>query len=406
MSDLYVEHVEEIEFLWSQRADLLQSHEIRAHDLREHDERIEAHVQALLVPGLDVVPVIEHFLEEDDPGLVFAAAYPLLRLRDGAIAERIVSLYERAEGDRRKGFVDAFTHGPISQVQSKLERHYSPESPMTALATVRIMAFHDPKLFRPDVISGTARNDNVDVRALAWRTAKYGSGLSEATVKQGLQDPDPGVRAHAATAAAWGRYPGVLDHLRDAVRSATPEAFSAARLLAIVGDESDWPRLRPFAQDPQFGPDRFSVPASLGHPDAVDIILEGLADDDPAAAECAARAFRRITGVDVLTGDRAQPTMADCTDDFDVEFAPEYFIPDIERAREEWEKRKPSFMEGRRWCHGMEVTRDIDHDTLERVDVLSRAELCLRSAFVGKPILSAVDLEQFPQIRASSSSKT
>jgi uncharacterized protein (TIGR02270 family) len=394
MTDLYTEHIEEIEFLWTQRADILFANAFFPSDLHEHDKRIESHVRAVLVPGDDVVPMIDPCLDEDDAGLVFAAAYPLLRLQRGALSERLLSLYESAEGDRRNGFEDALKQGPISQIQSKIERHLAPDNPVLALAAVRILAFHDSSWFRPDVISGTARNNDRDIRLSAWQTAIYGQGISEATYAQGLRDADPDVSASAAVAAAWAGQPDVLIHLRDVVHSVAPQSWDAACLLAVLGDESDLNRLRPFASDEQFGPARLRLLGRVGHPDGVDDILDGIKSNDPATAEAAGIAFTRITGIDIASGERAAGDPSSPTDDVDVEFASEHVVPDVDRAHREWERLKPSFANGTRWCRGLNVTAGIDGVVLAQCDLESRRDLCLRSAYYGKQLMSAIELER------------
>src|SRR5437868_12873331 len=95
--DIVKEHFEELQFLWGQRRPALRSPLYTARELLDLEERIEAHVQGLLVAGDQVIPLVEEGLTGDDPLLVFASTYALLRLNTEAAIQRAGAAFAAAE---------------------------------------------------------------------------------------------------------------------------------------------------------------------------------------------------------------------------------------------------------------------------------------------------------------------
>src|SRR6266704_5667510 len=103
MPDLLEEHFEELQFLWGQRRSALRSPLYTARELLDQEERIEAHVQGLLVAGDQLIPLVEEGLASDDPLLVFASTYVLLRLNTEAAIRRAGAAFAAAEGGGLQG---------------------------------------------------------------------------------------------------------------------------------------------------------------------------------------------------------------------------------------------------------------------------------------------------------------
>ena len=101
IADLLQVHVEDLAFLWGQRRDALGS---RKHTLREYselNERIEAHLQGLLVAEpAALVGWLQPRLAGGDRNEVFAAAYALLRLDESAATQAVWSNSRGRQGRR------------------------------------------------------------------------------------------------------------------------------------------------------------------------------------------------------------------------------------------------------------------------------------------------------------------
>ena len=101
--DILEEHFEELQFLWSQRQTALRSPRYTLRELSHLEDRIEAHVQGLLIAGEQIMALVEKGLSADDPVLAFAAAYALLRLNTEAASKRVLDSFRQAKGGQLDG---------------------------------------------------------------------------------------------------------------------------------------------------------------------------------------------------------------------------------------------------------------------------------------------------------------
>ena len=163
------EHFEELEFLWGQRQAALRSPEYTARELAELEERIEAHVQGLLVGGDATSPLVEEGLTADDPLVAFAAAYTLLRLNREAAAERVIQALLQADGPQLKGVRHALCHGPIELVLDQLRQAVDRTSAPVAVSAAEALAFHHELDAETGRLDDFLKDDNADVRQAAWR---------------------------------------------------------------------------------------------------------------------------------------------------------------------------------------------------------------------------------------------
>ena len=72
-------HAEELAYLWQRRRASLRSPDITLPDFTYLQERIDAHLQGLLVAGAELAPMLDGFLHGDQRDEAFAAAWALLR---------------------------------------------------------------------------------------------------------------------------------------------------------------------------------------------------------------------------------------------------------------------------------------------------------------------------------------
>src|SRR4051794_32560195 len=76
--ELVEHHYGELQFLWGQRGSALRSPKYTLREFSALEVRIEAHVQGLLVAGVELIHIVEEGLTSDDPATTFAAAYALI----------------------------------------------------------------------------------------------------------------------------------------------------------------------------------------------------------------------------------------------------------------------------------------------------------------------------------------
>jgi hypothetical protein len=219
--------------------------------------------------------------------------------------------------------------------------------------------------------------------------------------KAGLEDEDPAVRRAALLAAAWARESWVLEHCRVITRHPAPDDWDAVLLLAILGRPEHVKDILAVGEVAELGPRRFQALGAFGHPKVVPVLLGVLGAEDPAAAAAAGAAFMKITGVDINTDKRVQvPTPGlDENDEFEREFLDEVVLPDAQRAQAHWSEAQARYSAGTRWCRGFDLSRGVTDDLLDRLDMESRWEACLRGRYEGTWKGSLVDRERFPMVR-------
>src|SRR5262245_12716370 len=212
------EHFEELQFLWGQRQAALRSPLYTLRELADLEERIEAHVQGLLVGGEYSIALVRADLFGDDPSLSFLAAYVLMRLNRTDTREQVMAAFLHAAGGQLQGIRQALCHLPIEPILPELRRFLAvspiPIAAEVALAVAEVLAFHGKLEIKSQQMESFLKDGNAELRQAAWRAAALTIPQRPDTYRAALQDKDPAVRREALFAAGWGRQPWVLDHCR------------------------------------------------------------------------------------------------------------------------------------------------------------------------------------------------
>jgi uncharacterized protein (TIGR02270 family) len=403
LPDILEEHFEELAFLWGQRRTALRSPNYTRRAFLQLESRIEAHVQGILVVGDGALPLLEEGLRSDDPDLLFAAAYALLRAGSGRGVQLVGEAFFGSEGEKLEALREALAHGLPGELEARLQEESRASPPrLTSAAAAESLAFHRKLNLNAEQFHRLLRSEVVEIRRSAWRAAAVDVVARRPEVyREGIEDPDPEVRRHAMVAAAWAREPWLVDSCRERVRRAKPPDPDAAYFLAVLGRPDDARDILTLARDASIGPRRFGWLGALGHPLAAEALLADLANSDPASAAAAGAAFAKITGCDVASGQRVALARAGAgaQAEFEQEFQEEVSLPNPETARVHWKKVQPELAKGTRWCRGRELSKGCGAEDLDLLDQESRWEACLRGNFDKTWKGAALDLEVFPQPR-------
>lgn len=388
IAELLNVHAEDLAFLWGQRREALGS---RKHTLREYaelNERIEAHLQGLLVAEpAALVAWLQPQLAGTDRDEVFAAAYALLRLGEAASTHVVVIEFSRAAGPALAGLRDALSTAPhalfVAEMQSALDR----AKPITAASAAVVLANHR-------LLDGTAprfarllEDADAEVCELAWRAA----GVADARVapdllmrpfRFALAHAAPAVRSAGWAAVAWSGQRQALPLLRQV---AAEHDTAALQWLAVLGGAEDAALLHEVALAMSDVQARCSLLARFGHPSVLNVLLPWMESDDIAWAAAAAQAFTRITGVEIR-GERTALPVPEDADDFTREMAPEVWLPDVAKARALMARHGEEWVAGTRWCAGVRVDADIAPELLVRFDLEARWDAAARAAMAGRPL--------------------
>lgn len=169
--DILEEHIEELGFLWEQRKDALGSSECTSSDVAELEERIQAHLQGILVGGEDAVLLLHERLAGDDPEIVFAAVFALLRIDTEDSARLVIEAFLQAEEDRLQAIGEALSHGPIDKVRPHLREASSSAPAPVAAAALRALVFHRDDDIDLDRLPEFTRDEDPVVRRIGWQIA-------------------------------------------------------------------------------------------------------------------------------------------------------------------------------------------------------------------------------------------
>lgn len=348
MQDLLIEHVEELESLGARRLEARQSPAFNGRALAALQERVDAHVDALVLAGEDALPHLLLALRSEKPESVLAAALPLLRMGSQGAAYVLEQL-DLAGTKVRHSLRWALFLSPLGTLRPLLEkRARGPVGPVSTAAT-QVLAFHgvleELHLTEPAFVS-----PNAAVRAGAFRTVMWAGAKAlkaadaqfkaewSATLLRGLEDPTLSVRQAAWKAAAWTRQPWLMAKLRE---QATRKEKSAELLplLALLGAPEDETLFVSAAQNPAMGDARFLWLATWGFAPAAVELLRALESGGGKTAALAAQAFQRLMDVDVET-------------QIHVEEGLDLRVPHFERARVRVESVQKQWKPAERWLQG------------------------------------------------------
>jgi uncharacterized protein (TIGR02270 family) len=402
IADLLDLHLEELGFLWGRWRAALRDPDYTVVAVAQLEERIRAHLQGVQVPGDRALPRLVEALGGDDADLAFAAAYALLHRDEPERTETVLAAFEAAEDDAVfQALAAALAYAPLRRaVLERLRALLSARPALRAAAAAEVLAFHGALELTGEQLRWFLEDDDPATRLAGWRLAALlGLPLAPHAYAHALRDDDPAVGAAAMESGAWCGVQGVLAALRQLAAAPSPARMPMLRLLAVLGTPEDAARVYALACAAELGPERFRLAGAFGDPRFVPMILQALADPDPASAAAAGAAFLRLTGVDVSTGDRAALPPADGgePDAFEAEFLEEVALPDPARARREWEALRPRLERLPRICRGMDAGHALAADAAERLDMESRRDLLLRRRFHDGWKGTLLDLEAFPQ---------
>jgi len=287
---LYLEHLEEASFLYDQLTFAEPDPELTWLDRADDEERLEAHLDALVVGGDLALAVCVQQAVDGDVGELYAAVCTFGRQNDTERFDAVLDALDPGDEERVRAVADALCDEAPDGWQDRC---------------AGLLDAGDPAL------------QTIGARVLGYRRW---AGRSERLADL-LESPDPGVLKTAAWAlgclqvdAARLSLSRLLQHENtDVCRAAVyallrlgePTAISfCARMvesaswtlipLGLAGAPSHRPYLQDAASSEDASPDSLLALGLLGDPAAVDLLLYQLADDRLAGP--AAEALHLLTG--------------------------------------------------------------------------------------------------------------
>ncbi len=175
LQSILEEHFEELQMLWELRQSALRDPDYTVVDVAELDERIEAHVDGLVLGGENAVPILEEGLGGDEPSMAFAAGYVTLRIGQQELADKMMDVFLEAQEGQLDGLRQALCHGPVGLVGDPLTSAHETGPPEVAAAAAEVLAFHGQLRRESGRLAEFYAHENPSVRRTAWRiTAMIG----------------------------------------------------------------------------------------------------------------------------------------------------------------------------------------------------------------------------------------
>ncbi len=386
--DILLTHLDDLAFLSSQRREALASERHTLRTYAEVNERIEAHVQGLLVaPAPQLLALLTPLLAAAERDEAFAAAYALLRQDTPEGARAVLIEFSRAKGATLLGLRDALGLAPAVRTADELRSALGQAKASTAVAAAVVLSNHrqlDPNTPR---LPALLQEADPGVAAPAWRAALLADVASAEPaparpLQQGVAHASPEVRHAAWSLAAWTAQPQTWSALRQIAGQGDAVAL---HWLAVLGAPEDAPQIQQAALAMPDPAARCRLLARFGHPSALNALLLWMAEDDVPLAVAAREAFTRITGHDIR-GERRRLPVAEGADDFERDMAPDVWMPDAARARALLDQHGSTWAQGSRWCAGHRLDGEVSRELLMQLDLDARWDVAARAALAGRVV--------------------
>lgn len=379
-----VVHAEELAYLWQRRRASIRSPDITLPDFTYLQERIEAHLQGLLVAGAELAPMLDGFLHGSQRDEAFAAAWALLRSEQPDNARKVLEAFAAARGPVLDGFADALVTAPATHTAPTLQAALAHGSPAHAAAAALALGCHRQLDARSPRLASLLLDASPAVAPSAWRALlalDSQSGGVPLPFAAALREPSPALRQAVLDVAVWRGEPWVLDRVRQLAAGGDETGLGWYAALCPA-DEQD-AALALFAGRP--APQRTALAARLGRPGAIRAVFDWMADPDPVLAAAAAEAWERLTGLSVEGERKALPAAS--ADPLEQDFPTVVFLPDLAKARHHLATYGERWLAGGCWCRGFDLQTTMTSEAQHRIGLQARWDFAARAAQAGRWLL-------------------
>lgn len=202
---------------------------------------------------------------------------------------------------------------------------------------------------------------------------------SEFPFESAFADPCVEVVNAALEAAAWLAHPGLLGYCRQQSLRLDVQAVPLMRMLAILGEAADIRIIEAIAQETSLGAARMAIVGKFGHPDLLPLLITNFQNADPDTAVAAGWAFQKIVGGDFDSDERFPLPQEDGRPA--GELNADALLPDRDQADAFLRQHGSRLRQSPRWCRGFNVNQPFSAEWFSKLDLESRWETAMRSAY-------------------------
>jgi uncharacterized protein (TIGR02270 family) len=382
--DLMPEHLEMLEFLWSQREQLLYAPDWTLSDLAALEDRFDAHLDGVRLAAEHAMPMALPWLEGDEPGRAMAAAFAVAVTERADLFAHLAKVLEEGPGEAADGVRAALRHVPIEPIVPALASLARAGDLERASRAVDVLVFQRKDV--PLEIEPLLSHAAPQVRVRAWQAAgRLRAKWIPGRLSTVAAETDPTVRAAALHAAALAGAADALGIARG-LAFGQPPSPEAIAFIGAVGDGTDVPRLIALLSDKTVAPVVLDALGAIGLPACVLPLLERLESKPDAAA--ASGALLRIAGPGAFRA-RAAADRDPFADDEDGD-AP---VVEPVAAKRWWDAQREELPAAMRLQQGVDVSRGARSPDFDALPLQTRRDLWLRTCLSDRPPTRVLELE-------------
>ena len=373
LRDILEEHLEEADFLYTQRRSALSDDDYDLDDLTDLEERLLAHIDGLIVAGDEAWELLSGLLSGGDEGEAFTAA--LVALGSGNKERRLelLTAFGKASEETLAGLREAFGLWGLGDLADPLRDLVSAAETETAAAVLDVLVFHRAGLTAEER-AGVLESEESKIRIAGLRAAAAMGWQDFADrAAEFLSEDDAELVAEAVRAGFILGDDRGLKTCRALLAGGDASGAGLQIWLGLAGRCEDLALLSAGLDSDELGRGAAIALGWLGYPEAVDKLLEVL--DRTELARPIGEAVGRITGVDLAAAglvlpdqDETEEESADADaapepedDDFadPVEDPDEHLAwPDPEKLKAWWQENRANFKTGHRHRYGSDFDRE------------------------------------------------
>ncbi len=358
------QHAEEAAFLWLQREAAVHDPHYDLKDLAKLEDRIEAHIDGLLIAGDAGWGFCQQAIQLEEPGEVFAAAVLCLGSGEKQRLEEVISAACTANENWR-GLLSATGWLGKDQLDSLLADLFKSEQAEKKRLGVGACAIHRHN--PGDALAESFEDPEALFQARAFRA------VGELKRRDLLADLQPYVESENNITRFWAAWSAVLlgdrktlDILFPFSLQESPQQERAIQLIfRVLNDQQSQIYLNELTQEPSCFRQAVIASGVTGDPLHIPWLIK--LTQTPELARVAGEAFAMITGVDIAFEDlegewpegfEAGPT--ENPEDDDVEMDPDEDLPwpNPELISNWWNSNKGNFRNGTRYLVGKPITEE------------------------------------------------
>lgn len=289
---LFEEHVEEASFLYSQRRHLLQIEASSWRDLARFEQRLELHIDALLIGADLALGICRRRAAEGDPGEIYAATSVFCRQRQAALLSEVLGRIDTADPESIAAVADALKYELPQDWSPFVEKALVRQNPRLAPLLATACGYRRIPCAKvlAELLPLRAGGSRAIVRALG----RLRSQAAEQVLRRCLADEDPSVRAEALVSLLRT---GLDEPLRGHYLVAQKESWPRIA-LGLGGDASALHALMQPVASGHMDINALHAIGLLGVPGSLRYLCDILGE--PALADAAAQAMNWICGADLF----------------------------------------------------------------------------------------------------------